>query len=55
MANNKTSAIDIAYSAADQAASFMRYEFLFRDIFITGLIAAIIAFIFANKLKRMIG
>ena len=55
VANNKTSAIDIAYSAADQAASFMRYEFLFRDIFITGLIAAIIAFIFANKLKRMIG
>ncbi len=55
VANKKSAAVDVAYTAAEQAASFLKYEHLFRNIFLTGLTAGIIAFIFANRLKKMIG
>lgn len=55
VANKKTGSVDAAYSAAEQAASFLNYEHLFRNIFLFGITAAVIAFLLGNKLKKMIG
>lgn len=52
---NKKAGAAVAYTAAEQAASFLSYETLFRNIFLFGITAAVIAFILGGKLKKMIG
>lgn len=54
-ANKKSAGVDVAYTTAEQIASFQNYEHLFRNIFLMGLIAAIIAFLLGGKLKKMMG
>ena len=44
-----------SFSAADQVASFLKYQHLFGTIFVFGLICAIIAWLIGGKLKQMIG
>jgi POT family proton-dependent oligopeptide transporter len=51
---NKKAGAAVAYTAAEQAASFLSYETLFRNIFLFGITAAVIAFILGGKLKKMI-
>lgn len=55
VANTKKVSADAVYSTAEQIASFHSYEILFRDIFLVGITASIIAFIIGNKLKKMLG
>ncbi|MDD3266010.1 MAG: oligopeptide:H+ symporter [Burkholderiales bacterium] len=55
VANTKKVSVDAVYSTADQIASFHSYEYLFRNIFLAGITAAIIAFILGSKLKKMLG
>lgn len=52
---NKKAGVVATYTAAEQAASFLNYEHLFRNIFLFGISAAVVAFILGNKLKKMIG
>lgn len=54
LAANQTVGVNVVYSTNEQINSFLRYEVLFRNIFICGMIASILAFIMAKRLKQMI-
>jgi POT family proton-dependent oligopeptide transporter len=54
VANNSAKSSTESYDLATQIASFNNYEHLFRNIFLLGLSAAIIAWLLGGKLTRMI-